>query len=73
MSKKTIYLSVAILTGIFASGLFLYFFLIKSLPDISATNRLNILEEQVKVVKDSWGIPHIYAEIIEIYIESLAI
>lgn len=60
--KKNIYLTILVSASLLTAGVMIYFFLIKSLPDISGINRLPIIESEVKVIKDKWGIPHIYAD-----------
>lgn len=62
MKKKNIYLTILFFASLLTAGVMIYFFLIKSLPDISGINRLPIIESDVKVIKDKWGIPHIYAD-----------
>ncbi|MFQ5814842.1 MAG: penicillin acylase family protein, partial [Anaerolineae bacterium] len=40
----------------------LYWFIYRPLPRISGTVRVKGLRGKVEVIRDRWGIPHIYAE-----------
>ncbi len=62
MSKKKIYLLIAFIAAIIVTLVSTYFFLIKSLPGSYGPRRISILDSEVKVIKDNWGIPHIYAK-----------
>ncbi|MFQ5603032.1 MAG: penicillin acylase family protein [bacterium] len=55
-------LSILLLVVFFTIVLFSYFLLTKSLPETRGRVTLSILESEVQVYRDDFGVPHIFAE-----------
>jgi penicillin amidase len=57
----TIFIVIVIVLGLVAGGGFLYISR-KPFPQISGTLRVAGLQSAVTVIRDQWGVPHIYAD-----------
>ena len=57
---KSLGLAAGGLAALASSGI--YYFLRRSLPQTSGTVRALGLKDQVEVIRDRWGVPHIYAQ-----------
>src|SRR3972149_3315513 len=57
----TILVVIVVVLGLVAGGVFFYVSR-KPFPQITGTLRVSGLQSSVTVIRDKWGVPHIYAD-----------
>ena len=62
MSNKNIALAGLLTAAVIAPLAGLYYFWKRPLPIIRGRLRLNGLHDRVEIIRDKWGVPHIYAQ-----------
>ena len=62
LKRILLFFALALVLAVGASGAAYYYFIVRPLPEVDGETIISGLNRPVRVVRDEWGVPHIFAQ-----------